>query len=117
MRHSPDPAESSSEVGYWVKREARGRGAATRALRLLSRWGLEELGLARLQLRTDELNVPSTRVAELAGFTREGVLRSSRYNVNQKRRVDFVMYSLLPDELDAPTAGSSASAEPAAPAS
>jgi RimJ/RimL family protein N-acetyltransferase len=36
-------------------------------------------------------------VAERAGFEREGVLRSVRYNTRQRRRVDFVMYSLLPD--------------------
>jgi RimJ/RimL family protein N-acetyltransferase len=35
-------------IGYWVVRDARGRGVCTRALRLLSRWALEELGLIRL---------------------------------------------------------------------
>lgn len=42
----------------------------------------------------------SQRVAENARFVREGVLRSSRLNARQNRRVDFVMYSLLPHELD-----------------
>jgi RimJ/RimL family protein N-acetyltransferase len=79
--------------------EARGRGSCTRALRLVSRWALEERGLHRLQLRADEENGASNKVAENAGFTREGVLRSSRYNARLGRRVDFVMYSLLPDEL------------------
>jgi RimJ/RimL family protein N-acetyltransferase len=89
-----------AEAGYWVTREARGRGAATRALRLGARWLLGgEYGIERLQLRADALNVPSQRVAEKAGFTREGVLRSSYYNARFGRRVDFVMYSLLPSEL------------------
>jgi RimJ/RimL family protein N-acetyltransferase len=43
--------------------------------------------------------VPSQRVAEKAGFTREGVLRSLNYNPRLGRRVDFVMFSLLPAEL------------------
>jgi RimJ/RimL family protein N-acetyltransferase len=30
--------DGSGEVGYWVKREARGRGVATRALGLVARW-------------------------------------------------------------------------------
>jgi RimJ/RimL family protein N-acetyltransferase len=97
--HWLDPGQAVGEVGYWVKREARGRGMASRALRLASSWAIEECGLQRLQLRADEQNVASQRVAEKAGFTREGVLRSSRYNARQRRRVDFVMYSLLPDEL------------------
>jgi RimJ/RimL family protein N-acetyltransferase len=89
----------SAEVGYWMSPDARGRGLCSRALRLVSRWVLEEAGALRLQLRADEVNVASNRVAEKAGFTREGVLRSSRYNARLGRRVDFVMYSLLPGEL------------------
>ena len=88
-----------AEVGYWVAREARGNGLCTRALRLVSRWALEERGVERLQLRADVANIASNKVAENAGFTREGVLRSSRYNARLARRVDFVMYSLLPHEL------------------
>jgi RimJ/RimL family protein N-acetyltransferase len=88
------------EVGYWVSREARGRGIAARAVRLVARWAIEKCGLERLQLRADVLNEPSQRVAEKAGFTREGILRSSRFNERQGRRADFVMFSLLPPELE-----------------
>jgi RimJ/RimL family protein N-acetyltransferase len=89
-----------AEVGYWVSAAVRGRGVATTATRLASRWAFEAApDLERLQLRADKENVASNRVAEKAGFTREGVLRSSRYNVRLKRRVDFVMWSLLRSEL------------------
>lgn len=94
-----DPDHGVAEVGYWVAGEARGRGLCTRAVRLVSRWVLEDCGGERLQLRADELNLASRKVAENAGFTQEGVLRSSRYNARLGRRVDFVMYSLLPGEL------------------
>jgi RimJ/RimL family protein N-acetyltransferase len=88
-----------AEAGYWVAREARGRDVATHALRLGARWLLALPGIERLQLRADVLNAPSQRVAEKAGFTREGVLRSLHYNPRLGRRVDFVMFSLLPGEL------------------
>lgn len=88
----------TSEVGYWVKREARGRGVATRALRLITAWELDAGATERLQLRADALNVPSQRVAERAGFVRESVLRACRFNARQNRRVDFVIYSLLTNE-------------------
>jgi RimJ/RimL family protein N-acetyltransferase len=94
-----EPDQGVAEVGYWVAPETRGRGVCTRAVRLVSRWALEVRGMERLQLRADEKNVASNRVAEKAGFRREGVLRSSRYNPRLGRRVDFVMYSLLPGEL------------------
>ena len=95
-----DREEQVGEVGYWLRKDRRGRGLTTRAVRLASQWAFGELGCARLQLRADEENVPSQRVAEKAGFTREGVLRSVHYNPRLGRRVDFVMFSLLPGELD-----------------
>jgi RimJ/RimL family protein N-acetyltransferase len=90
--------EGTAEIGYWVAAEARGRGICTRALRLAAAWALGST--ERLQLRADVDNAPSNRVAEKAGFRREGVLRAIRYNDRLGRRVDFAMYSLLPGELD-----------------
>ena len=86
-------------VGYWLAPEARGRGLTTAALAALSRWGFDELGLGRVELVTDPDNIASQRVAEKAGFTREGVLRSILINRDGSRR-DGVMFSLLPSDLD-----------------
>lgn len=63
-----------AEIGYWVKREARGRGVATRAVRLLTDWALAEpvLHLAVVELLADVRNVASHRVAEKAGYVCEG---------------------------------------------
>jgi RimJ/RimL family protein N-acetyltransferase len=94
-----DLTQAIGEVGYWLRREARGRGLTTRAVWLVSKWALETLDCERLQLRADERNLSSQRVAEKAGYRREGVLRSQQFSVREKRRVDFVMYSLLPGEL------------------
>ncbi|HEY7004611.1 MAG TPA: GNAT family protein [Gaiellaceae bacterium] len=85
------------EVGYWVKREARGRGVATRALALISRWALVDRGLGRFQLRADVENEASQRVAEKAGFRREGILRAGIALKGEMR--DVVMYSLLLEDL------------------
>jgi RimJ/RimL family protein N-acetyltransferase len=85
-------------IGYWCAREARGRGIVPRALRLLCRYGFEELGLGRMELITDPDNTASQRVADKVGFTREGVLRSHLLHPDGRRR-DSVMFSLLPGEL------------------
>ena len=89
----------TGHIGYWLAAEARGRGLTTAAVRALSRWAIEELGLGRVELVTDPDNIASQRVAEKAGFTREGILRSILVNRDGSRR-DGVMFSLLPDELD-----------------
>ncbi len=94
-----EPDQGVAEVGYWVAPGARGRGVCTRAVRLVSRWVIVDRGAERLQLRADSLNAASRKVAVNAGFTEEGILRSSRYNPRLGRRIDFVMYSLLPGEL------------------
>jgi RimJ/RimL family protein N-acetyltransferase len=94
-----DPDHGVAEVGYWVAADARGTGVCTRAVRLVASWALTRPGMARLELRAADENVASQRVAEKAGFTREGVLRSSHYNSRLHRRIDWAMFSLLPDEL------------------
>jgi RimJ/RimL family protein N-acetyltransferase len=86
-------------VGYWLRPEARGRGAATVAVKLVARWAFDELGVQRLELTTAPENVASQRVAERAGFTREGVLRGLTAATNDSGRRDSVMFSLLPADL------------------
>ena len=87
-------------VGYWIGPEARGHGIATEALRVLARWAIREHGIERLELTTHPENLASQRVAEKAGFHREGVLRS-HLRFREGRR-DTVMFSLLPSDLDEP---------------
>jgi ribosomal-protein-alanine N-acetyltransferase len=91
-------ANETGHIGYWCAREARGRGIVPRALRLLSRYAFDQLGLGRVELVTDPDNTASQRVAEKVGFTREGVLRSHLLHPDGRRR-DSVMFSLLPGEL------------------
>jgi RimJ/RimL family protein N-acetyltransferase len=85
-----------AETGYHVVEARRGRGLATAALRLIARWTFAELPVARLQLTTHLDNPGSQRVAEKAGFTREGVLRA--WADQRGERPDLVMWSLLPGD-------------------
>ena len=85
------------EVGYWVRADRRGEGVASRALGRVTRWAVEERGAGRVQLITHPENVASQRVAEKAGFKREGVLRG--WVVIKGTRRDAAMYALLPEDL------------------
>jgi len=86
-------ARSEGEIGYMVDPAARGRGAATRAVRLLTEWGLAGLGLERIELRIDVQNGASARVAERAGYRLDGVLRSLSFK--EGRRADTAVWSRL----------------------
>jgi RimJ/RimL family protein N-acetyltransferase len=87
------------EIGYWLRADARGSGAITRALRVLSAWAFRRAAVERLQLRADVENVRSRRAAEKAGFQLEGVLRNVYWNARLGRRQDWALYSLLSDEI------------------
>jgi RimJ/RimL family protein N-acetyltransferase len=84
---------ASVEVGYWVAPPARGRGAAPRAVRLMTGWALENLPLRRIDLPLDHRNESSRRVAEKAGFE----LTAERRRLHAKGR-DWLMdvYSYAP---------------------
>ena len=67
----------SAEIMYWLAPQARGRGLATDAVKLLSAWAFEVLGLERLTLKTRRGNRRSEVVAERAGFRRGDSERES----------------------------------------
>jgi RimJ/RimL family protein N-acetyltransferase len=64
----PEGAEPPDEVGYWLAAAARGRGVATRALRVVSDWAFSVVGRPALVLQVIRGNDASVRVAERAGF-------------------------------------------------
>jgi RimJ/RimL family protein N-acetyltransferase len=96
--HWMGPGRDELLVGYALLPAFRGRGFATRATKLVARWALTEVGVARLISGTAPENVASQRVLERAGFQREGYERSRLPGVNGTR-IDNVPFSLLPGEL------------------
>jgi RimJ/RimL family protein N-acetyltransferase len=84
------------EVGCCLVPAARGRGIATEALRLLTDWAFAELRLGRVQVFVAPENVRALRLAESAGFRREGVLRS--YWEHDGGRIDAVVLARVPGD-------------------
>jgi RimJ/RimL family protein N-acetyltransferase len=73
--HRIDWALRRFEIGYWRRRGREGRGVITEAVHAVVRLAFDGLQAQRVELRMDNLNERSRRVAERAGFTLEGVLR------------------------------------------
>ena len=84
------------ELGYIVAAHARGRGAATQILRLLTRWAFDDVQAQRAYLIIDVENAASARVAERCGYRLEGIMRS--IHVKQGRRTDAGLWSRLPGD-------------------
>ncbi|MCM4084486.1 GNAT family N-acetyltransferase [Paractinoplanes hotanensis] len=63
--------EAVGDVSYWLADYARGRGIATRALRLFTHWAHTVLDLSELRLWAQVNNTGSRAVAERAGYLRD----------------------------------------------
>ena len=63
------------EIGYWRKTGCGGRGIITESTRAMARLAFDALGARRVELRMDDNNERSWKVAERAGFTLEALLR------------------------------------------
>jgi ribosomal-protein-alanine N-acetyltransferase len=99
LRLNPaDPA--IGELGYMVGPRARRQGVATRAVELITAWAFDALALARVEILVDPRNEPSARVAEAAGYVREGLLRGYRQSRDSNRRLDLALYARLRREAD-----------------
>lgn len=91
----------TAEIGFWAAKEHRGRGYTTEAARTASRWAFTHLAVDRVEWRAEVGNTASRTVAEHAGFTLEGTLRSAINNKGVRR--DCWLASLLPSDLDLPS--------------
>ncbi|MET7937876.1 GNAT family protein [Streptomyces sp. NPDC005322] len=86
-------AAGRATAGYSVAPRYRGRKVAGHALIALTRfaWSIPEL--YRIELYIEPWNVASVHTAELAGFEREGLLRSHQ-EIGGKR-VDMLVYAAI----------------------
>ncbi len=88
-----DEVNLRANLGYWLRSDQTGRGYATRATKLIARFGLEVVGLERIEVVMSVKNAPSRAVAERSGATYEGVARHRlRYNGEPH---DAYMYSFI----------------------
>jgi RimJ/RimL family protein N-acetyltransferase len=86
-----------ANLGYWTRTSASGKGIASQAARLVALFGLEQLGLQRIEIVAALPNLASQRVAEKIGAVREGVLRK-RLRIRGEAE-DAILFSLVREDL------------------
>ncbi len=82
------------ELGYWCRTSHQGRGFVAEAAQALTRFAFEALRARRVEVRMDDTNTRSWRVAERAGFALEGTFRSDALNPLGEPR-DTRVYALV----------------------
>ena len=73
--HRIDWSARCFEIGYWRRKGLGGLGIVSEAVHGLARMAWDRLDARRLEIRMDDDNAPSRKVAERAGFIFEGLLR------------------------------------------
>ncbi|WP_435742566.1 GNAT family N-acetyltransferase [Microbacterium sp. PMB16] len=97
--------DARASVGYWIAASQRRRGYAADALIALTSWAIRREHLDRLELYVEPSNQGSCRVAERAGFEREGLLRAWKRVGGRPR--DMYMYARLTERARAAAADAS----------
>ncbi|MFB9311782.1 NUDIX hydrolase [Nocardioides plantarum] len=92
--------DQSGELSWWLYAGHRGRGSATRAVRVVTDWALTAAseggrGFSRVQARVEPANESSLRVATRSGLRREGVQRVARGTGDRAETEEYVVLSRL----------------------
>ena len=95
--HVRDARVPKFEIGYWRRAGYEGKGYVTEVVRALTRLAFATLGANRVEIRCDERNHRSRRVAERSGYPLEAILRNDEIGVDGQMR-NTCVYALLPGE-------------------
>jgi ribosomal-protein-serine acetyltransferase len=83
----------SVDIGYWLARDAVGRGIMTKCCRRLISHAFDGYGLNRVQIPAAVSNVRSRAIPERLGFTLEGTIRDAEWLYDHF--VDHALYAML----------------------
>jgi ribosomal-protein-serine acetyltransferase len=73
-----DLQNKTGEIGYWLKKSARGHGIIDKLLPTVENLGFEKLGLRKINIWCDEDNIASRCHAEKNGYVLEGIQRERK---------------------------------------
>lgn len=104
----------SFEIGYWLRSSCVGRGYMVEAVGCLTQFLQDRLKARRVEIRVDDRNRRSQRVAERAGFDLEGTLRCVGRTM-QGGSADMRVYARVRDEESINDQGSMTNAPSAKP--
>jgi ribosomal-protein-alanine N-acetyltransferase len=79
-------------LGYWIDRDHQGRGYMSESMRLIIRYGFEDLGLRRIIAASLPHNARSRALLIRAGFREQGLIE--QYLQIDGRKQDHVLYHL-----------------------
>jgi ribosomal-protein-serine acetyltransferase len=84
-----------SEIGYWINTEFSGKGFMLEAVKEISKFGLNQLGFKRIEIRCESANFKSRSIPEKLGFELEGTLKNDDLSADGSKLTDTCVYSIV----------------------
>jgi ribosomal-protein-serine acetyltransferase len=88
-----DHANKTGEIGYWIGKEAGGRGIVIKSCKTLIRFCFDTLHLNRIEIKCGTENTRSQAIPVKLNFTKEGIIRQGE--LLHGKFIDLFLYSLL----------------------
>ena len=92
---SLDDENKKGEIGYWLTSEFEGKGLMTECVKACIKYGFEELGLNRIEIKCNGKNMKSAAIPKRLGFTLEATLRQDRILDSGNGFRDTLIFGLL----------------------
>ncbi|MBC7462868.1 MAG: GNAT family N-acetyltransferase [Actinobacteria bacterium] len=94
--HTTSLANHTTELGYWLAKESRGKGIGKTAIALLTEYGIGTMGFRRIEALVDVDNVASKALLTSVGYNLDGILRN-RVTRRDGVQIDMALFSKISD--------------------
>ena len=98
LKRQSDIHRISAEIGYWIGEEYWGKGITHKAIRLMTGYAFEKLGLIKIFAIVMAGNEASCKALEKAGYSREGYFRQAL--IKNGQICDEVRMGITPEEFN-----------------
>jgi ribosomal-protein-serine acetyltransferase len=94
--HHLNKQNKTGAIGYWLSKDAQGKGIMLKSCKALINYGFQNLDLHRIEIKAAINNLKSQAIPVKLNFLKEGILRQAEFVNNQF--LDLFLYSMISDE-------------------
>ena len=94
--HNLDTVNKLAHIGYWLAKDAHGKGIMTRCTKVLIDFLFDDFGLNRIQINCNVENAKSRAIPERLEFALEGIHRQMEFH--EGKFGDWAIYAMLKED-------------------
>ncbi len=97
--HHLNMQNKTGAIGYWLDKDAQGKGIIFKSCKALVNFGFQNLHLHRIEIKAAIDNIKSQAIPVKLNFVKEGILRQAEFVNNQF--LDLFLYAMISDDWEA----------------